>query len=153
MTSHPRFKLPTSRAVLVRALRTGGRRSLVATVAGVVFLLVATATGPNQTAASPVDGQPGSETDSAVGLVNVASVQAQSRPARRWPPTPKSVGVPRGTALKTYRGPCTITRSRIVIEKKVINCSPLYIEAVGVVIRKSKINGGVRVGVQDDYDP
>lgn len=70
-----------------------------------------------------------------------------------WPPTPTSVGIPAGTSLTTYTGPCDIYTANTVIDKKIINCVDFRIMTTGVVITKSKINGAVRVGTQDDYEP
>jgi hypothetical protein len=58
-----------------------------------------------------------------------------------WP-GPSNTGVPRGTTLSTYSGPCTITRNGTVISAKVVRCK-LLIKARDVVIRKSKVNGVV----------
>jgi hypothetical protein len=51
-----------------------------------------------------------------------------------------NTGVPAGTALTTYTGPCTITTANTVIDKKTVNCT-LDIRAQNVTITKSKING------------
>lgn len=61
--------------------------------------------------------------------------------------------MPDGTALKQYKGGCVIKKAQRVIDSKIINCSPLRIKTTGVVIKKSKINGSVLVGTQDDIDP
>ena len=45
-----------------------------------------------------------------------------------WPPTPQGVGVPAGTVLSAYTGPCTITTANTVIDKKTINCSQVDIQ-------------------------
>jgi hypothetical protein len=63
------------------------------------------------------------------------------------------VGVPNGTVLSEYKGSCTITKPRKVIDRKIINCSPVNIKTTGVVIQNSKINGSVLVGTQDDFGP
>jgi hypothetical protein len=57
-------------------------------------------------------------------------------------PGPSNTGVPDGTALTTYSGPCTITAANTVIDSKTVNCY-LEIKAPGVVIRNSLINGHV----------
>ncbi len=61
--------------------------------------------------------------------------------------------MPPGAVLSAYKGPCTIRKPRTVIKRKIINCSPVDIKTTGVVIRNSKINGSVRVGTQDDFEP
>lgn len=84
-----------------------------------------------------------------------ATAHSMSGPRSKptWPPTSQSVGIPDGTSLSTYRGGCTITRAKTVITRKIINCGPLHIKAVGVVIEDSLINGSIQVGTQDDFDP
>ena len=58
-----------------------------------------------------------------------------------WP-GPGNTGVPAGTALAAYTGPCTITAANTVIDSKTVNCD-LVIRASGVVIRKSRVNGSI----------
>ena len=57
-------------------------------------------------------------------------------------PGPANTGVPSGTALTNYTGPCTITAANTVIDRKTINCS-LSIHTTGVRITNSKLNGTV----------
>lgn len=59
-------------------------------------------------------------------------------------PDEKTTGVPAGTVLTAYTGPCTITAAGTVIDAKVVNCR-LRIRTTGVVITRSKINGNVSV--------
>jgi hypothetical protein len=56
-----------------------------------------------------------------------------------WPGV-ASTGVPAGTTLTTYTGPCNITTPNTVIDKKIVNCD-LNIATTGVQITKSRING------------
>lgn len=58
-----------------------------------------------------------------------------------WP-GPDNTGVPSGTSLTTYSGPCEIRTPNVVIDAKTVNCA-LDIEAPGAVIQDSKINGPV----------
>ena len=58
-----------------------------------------------------------------------------------WP-GPSNTGVPAGTVLSAYTGSCTITANNTTIDSKTINCD-LVIQASGVKITKSKINGSV----------
>jgi hypothetical protein len=58
-------------------------------------------------------------------------------------PGPSNTGVPAGTALTNYGGPCTITTAGTVIEAKTITCSELRIQAANVIVRNSKVNGSV----------
>jgi hypothetical protein len=57
-------------------------------------------------------------------------------------PDAGNTGVPAGTALAPYTGPCTITTAGTVIDGARVDCS-LSIQAAGVVIRNSLINGTV----------
>ena len=58
-------------------------------------------------------------------------------------PSAANTGVPAGTALTDYTGPCRITATGTVIDAKRVNCGTLSIAATGVVITRSVINGGV----------
>jgi hypothetical protein len=60
-------------------------------------------------------------------------------------PGPSNTGVPAGTALTAYTGPCTISAADTVIDSKTVNCSPLEVGsgASRLVIKNSQINGGV----------
>jgi len=58
-----------------------------------------------------------------------------------WP-NASNTGVPAGTALSAYSGPCQVTKANTVIDAKTINCD-LEIRAANVTIKRSKINGGV----------
>jgi hypothetical protein len=60
-----------------------------------------------------------------------------------WP-NEGNTGVPSGTTLAAYTGPCTITQPGTVIDKKTVDCN-LDIRAKDVVITKSKINGAIIV--------
>ena len=62
-----------------------------------------------------------------------------------WP-GPGNTGVPTGTSLTDYNGPCTITTPNAVIDSKMVNCG-LIIQAANVTIRKSKVNGIVLLDV------
>src|SRR5205823_6178278 len=55
-------------------------------------------------------------------------------------PNAGNTGVPAGTALTAYTGPCVITANNTVIDAKVVDCN-LDIKARDVVIKRSKING------------
>ncbi len=46
------------------------------------------------------------------------------------------------TALSRYRGPCTITRNKTVIDRKLVSCD-LRIRASGVVIQRSIVHGTI----------
>jgi hypothetical protein len=57
-------------------------------------------------------------------------------------PSASNTGVPAGTVLTTYTGPCILTTPGTTIDAKTVNCS-LEIQTSGVVISRSKINGGI----------
>jgi hypothetical protein len=57
-------------------------------------------------------------------------------------PGPSNTGVPDGTQLTTYTGPCRITAAGTVIDAKTVNCD-IDIATSGVVIRNSRVNGQV----------
>jgi hypothetical protein len=52
-------------------------------------------------------------------------------------PGPDNTGVPRGTILTPYEGPCEITEPNTVIDARTVGC-PLVIKASGVRITRSK---------------
>ena len=56
-------------------------------------------------------------------------------------PSADTTGVPEGSALTDYTGPCRITEPGTVIDAKRVTCWPLQIDARGVVITRSLING------------
>jgi hypothetical protein len=58
-------------------------------------------------------------------------------------PSAGTTGVPRGTNLHTYEGPCTITAASTIIDAKTINCPTLQIRAKRVSITRSVLNGTV----------
>ncbi|WP_344812791.1 DUF4082 domain-containing protein [Microlunatus aurantiacus] len=64
-------------------------------------------------------------------------------PSGGWP-NAANTGVPAGTTLSPYTGPCTIATANVVIDARTVNCT-LQIQAPGVRITRSLINGGVDV--------
>lgn len=56
-------------------------------------------------------------------------------------PGPGNTGVPAGTTLVDYAGPCTITTANIVITGRHITCSVLQISAANVTIANSYLDG------------
>lgn len=58
-------------------------------------------------------------------------------------PGPRSTGVPRGTRLRPYTGPCRVTTPNVVIEARTIRCDPLTIAAKNVRIESSRVFGEV----------
>jgi hypothetical protein len=55
-------------------------------------------------------------------------------------PGAANTGVPEGTTLSGYTGPCTITVANTVIDRKAVGCD-VVIKAAGVKITNSSING------------
>jgi hypothetical protein len=66
---------------------------------------------------------------------------AEAAPAAEFP-SADTTGVPQGTTLTNYTGPCRITTPGTVIDAKRVNCA-LQIAAPGVAISRSVINGSV----------
>ena len=60
-------------------------------------------------------------------------------------PDAATTGVPPGTSLTPYTGPCRITRPGTVIEARTVDCN-LTVEAPGVEIRDTVVNGSVANG-------
>ena len=58
-------------------------------------------------------------------------------------PSASCTGVPPGTQLSDYTGPCTITASNTVIDSETINCSQLTVRAANVTIKNSKVNTNI----------
>jgi hypothetical protein len=90
---------------------------------------------------------------SAIGMVGCGKTDS-SRHDDTGFRTPSNTGVPAGTNLTNYTGPCTITTPDTVITEKLIDCGgqPLEIKTTGVLIQRSKVLGGVSVG-ERDTDP
>ncbi len=65
-----------------------------------------------------------------------------------WP-NATNTGVPAGTVLGTYTGPCTITAANTTIDAKTINCD-LNIRASNVHITRSLIKGSVDAGSDNE---
>ncbi|MDM9646063.1 hypothetical protein [Rhizobium sp. S163] len=81
---------------------------------------------------------------SSVAPIIVSAAEAVRKPidVSRFP-GPHNTGIPKGTILTAYDGPCTITKPNTVIDARIVNC-PLIVEASGVRITRSQI---VRVDV------
>lgn len=71
-----------------------------------------------------------------------SSTASAGVPPRSTFPSETNTGVPAGTSLSGYTGPCTITTPNTVIDAKTVNCG-LTIRASGVKITRSRINGTV----------
>jgi hypothetical protein len=154
------------------------RTTLVVALAGVALVLAATAVVLGPVLARPADpaaGEPATATESpasrgpgSAGASGPAGPPPSAvaglgrspapKPSPARPPSSSgfpdasSTGVPSGTRLTTYTGPCTITANNTVIDAKTVNCN-LAIHAKGVIIKRSKINGnmGTEEGTAHSY--
>ncbi|MEV6963559.1 hypothetical protein AB0M47_00460 [Hamadaea sp. NPDC051192] len=70
-----------------------------------------------------------------------SSTKLPSAAGGPWP-NASNTGVPAGTKLSTYGGPCQIKTAGTVIDAKTVNCT-LEVRAANVTIKRSKINGRV----------
>jgi len=57
-------------------------------------------------------------------------------------PGPSNTGVPAGTTLSSYTGPCTITTADTVIDSKTVTCK-ILVRANGLIIKNSVLKDGV----------
>jgi hypothetical protein len=57
-------------------------------------------------------------------------------------PGPANTGIPEGTVLTTYTGPCTITVANTVIDAKIVSCD-LDVQATGLLIKRSHVKGSI----------
>ena len=83
------------------------------------------------------------------------STTTQAPSTSGWP-SEQNTGVPAGTALSAYTGPCTITTANTVIDAKRIACD-LVVQATGVKVTRSQIIGLIRsttggsISISDTY--
>ena len=66
-------------------------------------------------------------------------VQDTPTPTPSGWPGPSNTGVPAGTNLTAYTGPCTISVANTIIDAKSVGCGTLLIQASGVTIRRSTL--------------
>jgi hypothetical protein len=74
--------------------------------------------------------------------VSTPNVPDGPDPAGGCFPGPSNTGVPVGTALSDYTGPCTITVADTVIDSKTVTCK-ILVRANGLIIKNSVLKGGV----------
>lgn len=72
---------------------------------------------------------------------------SESAPRQVGFPDGPNTGVPGGTVLSSYTGPCVISADNTVIDSKTVGCT-LDVRAAGVIIKNSRING--RVSLDSD---
>src|SRR5204863_2437212 len=87
-------------------------------------------------------------THRAAGPPPPSGVSAGRCPAYPAFPGAGCTGVPAGTVLAAYAGPCTITTDNTVIKDQTVNCD-LQIRASGVLIEESRVNGLVLLDTDD----
>jgi hypothetical protein len=97
-------------------------------------------------AGGKLDGAPDAANDAASGGTSAGDAAPDAPPVEAGPdaatgwPGPNNTGVPPGTSLDPYSGPCTITSDGTVIDSKTVTCD-LVIQAANVTIKNSKIAG------------
>ncbi|MFI7544389.1 hypothetical protein [Actinoplanes sp. NPDC049599] len=96
---------------------------------------------PVPTLSAPGSAAPSSSVPSSSAKAPQASLGKTTLDAAGGFPGPGNTGVPSGTQLSAYSGPCTVTRNGFEVTGKIINCDPFMIRAQGVVIRKSLVKG------------
>ena len=118
-----------------------------------------TTTAPATTTAAPTTSTttaPAPTTSMTTTTAPAPTTSTTSAPATSAWPDASNTGVPSGTSLSTYSGPCTITTANTVIDAKTVNCD-VIIKASGVKISRSHINGrigstsGGSVTISDTY--
>jgi hypothetical protein len=109
------------------------RRRRVARVLGVTLLLLGAAALAIFYGISSTNHATGTHKNpSSASVATSAAKPVASHPG------PSNTGVPVGTALSDYTGPCTITAPKTVIDSKTVRCT-LFIRAQGVKILRSRI--------------
>jgi hypothetical protein len=106
---------------------------------------------PTPSAADPTGA--GSPTAPAAGPSASSGTKSPTQPAPPPPngwPGPDNTGVPAGTKLAAYTGPCTITVPNTVIDAKTVNCN-LVIRTTGVQITRSKVDGWVNTVEESSF--
>ena len=91
---------------------------------------------PTPTATAPPQPAPSAPQASATATTGGTKVLGRTFPSAA------NTGVPAGTTLSTYTGPCTIQTDDVVIDAKTVNCD-LRILAQGIKITRSVVNGTI----------
>ena len=131
---------------------TASTYTLAASDVGHTIKAVVTATnsGGSNSAASSSVGPVSAPSSSGPCPVSTPNVPDGPDPWGGCFPGPKTTGVPAGTVLTNYTGPCTVTTANTIITAKTINCDPLTVEAANVQVSDSLINGSIH---NDDTYP
>jgi hypothetical protein len=102
-----------------------------------------TSSPPTTTPAATTTAPPTTTASTPPGLCPVAGANKPGA-ADPWGgcfPGPGNTGVPAGTTLTAYTGPCLITAANTVIDRKHVTCAQLDIRAPGVVIQNTWLEG------------
>jgi hypothetical protein len=89
-------------------------------------------------------GPSGSAGPSASGSASASASASAGKAQAQTPggfPNASNTGVPSGTKLSIYSGPCTIQTDNTVVDSKTVNCETFEVRARNVKISKSRING------------
>lgn len=70
---------------------------------------------------------------------NAANTPGGSDGAGGCWPYAGNTGVPAGTTLTTYTGPCSISGNNVVIDSKIIDCGGMQVFGTNLIIRKSQM--------------
>ena len=103
-----------------------------------------TETTPDSSYWVDVDFVPAGTDSTTSAATSTSGPTTYSYLGQSWPDT-TTTGVPAGTALTPYTGPCTITVADTVIDKKDVTCDDLRIFAKGVVITNSLVHNRIFV--------
>ena len=114
-----------------------------------------TTPSPTPTATTPATSTPRPTSTPTSTPTSSPTPTATPAPTTPTPPTPggtvvlgrsfpnaATTGVPAGTTLTPYTGPCSIQTNNVVIDSKTINCD-LRVLSQGVTIKNSVINGSI----------
>lgn len=127
------------------AAQTGAQQSTPAANNAGSGTQVANPTGSNSTTGNTTPSKPGSsQSPSATGCPGAAFQPDGLDPWGGCWPGASTTGIPAGTVLSAYTGPCTISTAGTVIDAKTVNCI-LSVRAANVTITRSQINGGVDI--------
>lgn len=127
-----RAKLVEAIAVIDAASTTEVPTSTSSTSSSTTTTLApTTTTSPSSTTTS---------TTVAPTTTTVAATTTTTTPSSSFPDG-TNTGVPAGTALTPYTGPCTISTAGTVVDAKTIACQTMTISAANVTIKRSVING------------
>ena len=94
---------------------------------------------PETSASASVSPSPSTAPSSAKPSAKASAAERNSPGGR---PGPSNTGVPKGTSLSDYNGPCTITKAGTTIDAKKISCD-VVVRAADVTIKRSRIDGVV----------